>query len=342
MVEVPDLAREILLWPPVLQVAIFPGFLGALLLVMFVIWFERKAAARVQMRYGPLNISPRLAGLIQVMADLTRYALQEIILPKSVDKAYFLMGPVLYTVLSILPIAALPVTPLEEYHPIPMDYSLLVAMALTTLPGIFILLAGWASNNKFAVVGSMREAYLITAYEIPIFISALAVAIAVGTFNLVETSAAQSGWKLFLLLNPLAAMAFFISVLMSTSRFPFEIPEAENEIVAGPYTEYSALLYGLNMGGSYIRGYVYSVLFVLLFLGGWHPVTPGEGIVSGFLIPALVVFVKASVLVSIMAFLRAIFPRYRIDQALEYAWKYLVPLALAGLFVGVVEAQLLG
>ncbi len=336
-----DWIIKILSWPPVLHVLILPGFVAALGAVIFIIWFERKAAARVQMRYGPLNISPRIGGFLQLIADLIRYALQEIIIPHSVDKIQFIIAPLLYVVLSVLPVAALPVTDNPAYYVIPPQYTLLVALMLSMLPGIFALLAAWASNNKFASIGMMREAYLITGYEIPILVTGLTVALMAGSLNMVDIVRAQWSTLPFMVLNPVAAIVFFITILISTSRFPFEIPEADQEIVAGPYTEYSALLYGINMGGSYIRTYIYSIFFALAFLGGWYPYEPGTGFIQSFLIPAIIVFIKATLLTALTVFMRAVFPRYRIDQALEYAWKYLFPLSLIGLLIGILEAMIL-
>jgi len=131
-----------------------------------------------------------------------------------------------------------------------------------------------------------------------------------------------------------------VSVMMSTSAFPFEIPESEPEVVAGPFTEYSGILYALNMGGAYLRRFVMNIVLALAFLGGWYPLVPGEGVIAGYLLPSLVVVAKAFLLTLTMSFFRAIYGRYRLDQALDMAWKILFPLALLGLGVGIIESYL--
>ncbi|MEB3844360.1 MAG: NADH-quinone oxidoreductase subunit NuoH [Desulfurococcales archaeon] len=330
---------KIIIWPPLWQLIVL-GLLLPLGVVVFIIWFERKTAARVQRRIGPYHVSPRIAGGLQLVADLMRYMFQEIIIPKTVDVAPFIMAPLIALILSILPVVAMPFTSNASYFPIGMRYSLIVALALITLSPIFVIVAGWASNNKFSLIGGMREAYLITAYELIVMVSFLSASAATGSFDLVKIVEAQAGGKWLGLLNPLALLAALIGVLLSTSGFPFEIPESEHEVVAGAYTEYSGLVYGINMGAAYLKRMVYSILIALVFLGGWRPYTPGPGFVSGYLIPSIVVFIKATILMMIFSFLRAVYGRYRLDQALDIAWKYIFPLAVAGFGLSLALAYL--
>lgn len=328
---------EIIIWPPIWQLIVL-GLIAPLAVVIGILWFERKTAARVQRRFGPLQIAPRIGGAIQLIADLVRYSFQEIIIPRTVDKGVFILAPLTALVLSILPVVAMPFTSISRWWPIPMQYSVLISLALTTVSAIFLVAAGWASNNKFSIIGGMREAYMITAYELMIILSILSASAMTMSYNFVDIVQAQAGWKWFIILNPIAFLAVFIGVLMATSGFPFEIPESENELVAGPYTEYSGLLYGINMGAAYIKRFVYSLLITLAFLGGWLPYQPGPGFISGYLIPSIVVIVKATILMAIFSFLRAVYGRYRLDQALDFAWKILFPLALAGFGLGLLEA----
>ncbi|MGC8555926.1 MAG: NADH-quinone oxidoreductase subunit NuoH [Conexivisphaera sp.] len=330
--------RYVIFYPPVYQFIIIPGLVAALVVAVFIIWFERKAAARVQMRYGPYEISPRTGGATQLIADLIRYSFQEIIVPRTVDAALYFAAPVTVVILSLLPLDAVPLTSNPAFWPIPMDYSLLLAVALATLSPIFVLVMSWASNNKFSVIGGVRESFIVTAYELVAVLSLLSAAAATSTYNLVDIVRAQSGGLWFGLLDPIAFLTAFVATLMTTSGFPFEIPDAESEIVAGPYTEYSGLMYGLNMGAAYIKRWVFSVLMALVFLGGWAPYEPGSGFVAGYLIPSLIVSVKALIIMAVMSFLRAVYGRYRIDQALGIAWEILMPLALAALGVGLAEA----
>jgi len=335
-----DTLKAILGFPPVWQVLIV-GFGFSLGVSVVAVWFERKSAARVQRRLGPYWASPRLGGLLHLVADMLRYAFQQVIIPKTVDAAPFLTAPIIAMVISILPVAVVPFTSNPQYWPLPpaaMEYSLLIALAITTLPPIFIVAAGWASNNKFAVIGGLREAFIITAYELIAILGFLAAAAAVGSFNLAVIAEAQNPVKWFAVLNPFALLAVIIAVAMSTSAFPFEIPESESEVVAGPYTEYTGLLYALNMGGAYMRRFIYGILIALAFMGGWAPYTPGDGLLSGYIIPSLIIAGKALLVVLAISFLRAVYGRYRLDQALDFAWRLALPLALAGLTLGIIQA----
>ncbi len=333
---------ELIFWPPIYQFIIIPGLVAALIVVISIIWFERKTAARVQMRYGPWEVSPRLAGYLQLFADLIRYSFQEVIIPKTVDVLPFLLSPLVALTLSLMPVVALPVSPLNWTWPISMKYSVLIASALSTLSPIFVVAMGWASNNRFSTIGSMRESFLITAYELSALIAFFSVVATTHSFNFVDIVNAQAHGKWFGLLNPIALLAAFIAVLISTSAFPFEISDAENEIVAGPFTEYSGLMYGVNMGSAYIKRWAMSVIIVLLFLGGWRPYIPpaNAGLVLGYLVPSLIVSAKAVIVMAIMSFLRAVYGRYRIDQALHLSWKYIFALSLIGFGLGILEGYL--
>ena len=330
---------DIIIWPPLWQLIVL-GLLAPLGIVIFILWFERKTAARVQRRIGPYHVSPQIGGGLQLIADLMRYMFQEVIIPKTVDKAAFVSAPLIALILSILPVVAIPFTSINNWFPIPMDYSLLIALALVTLSPIFIIMAGWASNNKFSIIGGMREAYLITAYEIMIMLSMLAAGVAAKSYNIVDIVTAQSGMKWMIILNPIAFFTAFVGVLLSTSGFPFEIPESEHEVVAGAFTEYSGLMYGINMGAAYLKRMVYSILISVLFLGGWLPYTPGPGFVRGYLIPSIIILIKATILMMIFSFLRAVYGRYRLDQALDISWKILFPLSVVGFGLGLLEAYL--
>jgi NADH:ubiquinone oxidoreductase subunit H len=332
-------------WPPFFQLVIAPGIIAALVIVIFILWFERKTAARVQMRVGPYNVSPRIGGALQLIADLIRYSFQEFIIPYTVDKAAFILAPLTMLILVVLPMAVIPVSPVLPYHytwPNIMKYNLLLALALVTLPPIFIVAAGWASNNKFSLIGAARESFMVTAYELLFILALLATAAPVHSYDIVKIVEAQSGWKVMALLNPPAFLAALIATLLSTSGFPFEIPESEHEVVAGPYTEYSGLMYGIDMGAAYIKRYVMSVLMALTFFSGWKPLDPAPtaGVWSGYVAPLVVVLVKATIIMAVISFLRAVYGRYRLDQALHLAWKVLLPLTLIGYAIGLIYGYL--
>ncbi len=334
-----DIIIDIITWPPLWQLVVL-GLIIPLVVVIYILWFERKTAARVQRRIGPYHVSPKIAGGLQLVADLMRYMFQEIIIPKTVDKFPFVVAPLAALILSIVPVVSIPFTSLSQYYPISMEYSLIITLALLTLSPLFVILSGWASNNKFSLIGGIREAYLITAYELIAILSFLAAGAMTGSFNLVDIVASQQGAKWFILLNPIAFLAAFIGVLLSTSGFPFEIAESEHEVVAGAFTEYSGLVYGMNMGAAYLKRMIFSIVITVVFLGGWYPITPGEGFIWGYLIPSIVIMIKATILMMIFSFFRAVYGRYRLDQALDIAWKILFPLAVLGFGLGLLEAYL--
>ncbi len=323
--------------PYVFVPLIFPGITVAFLLLLVIIWLERKMAAKVQLRYGPLYVLKPLGGAIQMVADLLRYLFQEPIIPKTVDKLAFILTPALLFGMAYLPTVAIPVSP--TFYAFRSDLSLLIVLALSTLAPIFTVVMGWASNNKFSLIGGVREGYIVVSYEIPMFLSALSMAVLYGSLDLVDIAEAQKGlWGIFL--NPVAAITMLVLMYMSTSKFPFEIPEAESEIVAGAYTEYSGILYGLVMGASYVKLYVLSLVFSILFLGGWNPV-PGF-MANDPLLPGVLLFIKAFIIIVIGAFLRAVYPRFRIDQAMDLGWKTLLPLSIISIFISLAEVMIMG
>lgn len=311
---------SLLFKPYVFAPIFFPGIATAFILIILLIWLERKIAAKVQLRYGPLYVSKRFGGILQLVADLLRYLFQEPIIPKNADKIVFILGPILLFGTAYIPTALIPVS--GSFVPFRSEVSLLVVIALLSISPLFDLVIGWASNNKFSLIGGLREGYIIVSYEIPLFISTIAIAMLYGTLDLVEI-AGQNKWGV--LLNPIAALVFLIVTYMSTARFPFEIAEAESEIVMGPYTEYSGILYGLTMGASYVKMYVLSLLFTILFLGGWNPIFWPFTLHP--ILPGLIMLAKALVVMVIGIFLRAVYPRYRIDHALSIGWKLLLTLS---------------
>lgn len=328
---------DLIFEPYVFIPLIFPGIAVAFLLLLVIIWLERKIAAKVQLRYGPLYVLKPLGGATQMVADLIRYLFQEPIIPRTVDKLAFIIAPALLFGASYLPTVAIPIS--SSFYAFRSDLSLLIVLALSTLAPIFTLVIGWAANNKFSLIGGIREGYMVISYEIPMFLSALSMGILYGSLDLVDIAEAQKGlWGIFL--NPIAAVTMLVLMYMSTSKFPFEIPEAESEIVAGAYTEYSGILYGLVMGASYIKLYVLSLVFSILFLGGWNPVP--SFMANDPLLPGALLFIKAFIIIVIGAFLRSVYPRFRIDQAMDLGWKIMLPLSVISIFISLAEVMLTG
>ena len=214
------------------------------------------------------------------------------------------------------------------------ELTLLVVLALMTIAPIFILMMGWASDNKFSFIGSLREGYLIMAYEIPFFISVLAMALLYNTLNLVEVVGAQTKGLWGFILNPIAAFTFLVCIFMMTARYPFDVTEADTELVIGPATEYSGIMFGLSMGYAYVKLYTLSLLFSYLFLGGWYPLI--WPLTLHPILPGLIVFFKAFIIMVVGVFMRSVYPRFRIDQILRIGWKEMFILSLASLTLSVI------
>lgn len=332
---------RLLFEPYIFTPLIYPGLLGVIIVIIFILWLERKIAGKVQMRYGPLYVSKRFGGIVQLVADLLRYLFAEVLVPKKADRFIFILTPILLFAFALLPLSAIPVGP--GYTAMNSELSLLICLSLLTIPPMFVLTLSWASNNKFSFIGGLREGYLTMAYEISLFLSILPMVILFKSLNFIEIVQEQEVlWGI--VLNPLSAIAFFITMLYSTSKYPYEIAEADTEVVCGPYTEYSGILYGLSMGYAYVKTYTISLIFALIFLGGWNPVLwtsalpPiwfGYSIPSDIVFPGLIVFIKTLVVMAFSVFLRSIYPRYRIDQAIKIGWHNLFTLSIVSIIISI-------
>jgi NADH-quinone oxidoreductase subunit H len=276
------------------------------------------------MRYGPLYIFKTFGGAIQMVADLLKYLFSEFIIPKDADKKVFIAAPILFFTFTLLPIVAIPIS--STFAATQSDLTLILVPAIGTLAPLMVILIGWSSNNKYSFIGSLREGYIIMTYEIPMFISLLAMALAYNSLSLIEVVGKQSALTWGIILNPLAAITFFGTLLMTTSRFPFDISEAESEIVVGPYTEYSGIIFVLCLGAPYVKLYVLSLFYSLVFLGGWNPLF--WPLNTHPILPGLAVLVKAALVMGLAVFMRTIYPRFRLDQALRLGWHKLFALSV--------------
>ncbi|MEM5874083.1 MAG: NADH-quinone oxidoreductase subunit NuoH [Acidilobaceae archaeon] len=308
------------------------GLTGSAVLSALTIWFERKATARVQRRVGPLWISRPIGGLLQPLADLVRIAFQTPVIPREAHVAVFVLLPILSFVTSIFPLFVLPMTSVEVYAPLSStDFTLLLAVAIMVLSSLTIIAMGWASGNKFAMIGSLRESYILITYEVLILASVITAIALVGSFDAIEVVEFQKRYLWLVLLNPLGFLILLLAIMLASSTFPFEIAESESEVVAGPYTEFSGLLYVFSMASVYVKRYTYSIITSIVYLGGWTPLEPQEGLLSGLVMPTLVVSAKAVPIMFLMSFMRSVYGRLRLDQALDLAWRVLVPLALVAI-----------
>ncbi|RLE46566.1 MAG: NADH-quinone oxidoreductase subunit NuoH, partial [Candidatus Methanomethylicota archaeon] len=209
-----DMILEIVFSPPIFIPLICPGLLSGLIAVLFIIWAERKIAGKVQLRYGPLYVFKPLGGVVQLVADGIRYFFQEMIVPEKTDRTMFILTPVLLLTFAFLPVVGLPAGP--NFTAIPSHLSVLVVMALITVPPLLVLTAAWASNNKWSFIGGLREGYLVVSYELSMFVAILAMAVLYGSLDLTVIAESQKGvWGI--VLNPIAAFSFFVCMIISTS-----------------------------------------------------------------------------------------------------------------------------
>jgi NADH-quinone oxidoreductase subunit H len=320
---------ETLLKPELLEsvfkAEIFPGALFISLFVYFTVWLERKLLARVMTRIGPLHVG-KYAGILQILADFLKLIFKERIVPKKADKLVFVTVPVAAVLIASLPLA---VIPFDEYWVIfTSDYSLIFFLAIYSLFPIIDLAAGWASNNKYSFIGGIRSGYQMLGYEIPLYLSAAAIVIASKSLDLINIVNAQSQFW-FILIMPLGFLALFLGILAELERPPFDIPEAEQEIVIGWMTEYSGIYFGLLFFSIYLRFCISAMLVTTLFLGGWLMPTFLLNLIPG----AFWFVVKTVVVIVFIILIRGAFPRIRLEQMLHLGWKILAPIALINLFI---------
>ncbi len=317
----------LILWRPFFAIAIAPG-LGALgLYLLWIVYFERKLTARVQWRVGPLEVCRPIRGLIQALADGIRFFFQEVIVHREAHRPYYVQLPILAFIPVLIPIMFIPA---GNVVGIKSDYAIQLIVAFLALISITIVVIGWASNSRFAFVGSVREAFMYFAYEVPFVIAVISMIFLYGSGNPYVAVEKQTIPGVFL--NPIAFIVYLIAMLMATSRLPFEIPEADQEIAFGPFVEYSGILFGLVMTLAYEKLYIMALLFTILFLGGWS----GPYIwIIGDLSHVLWLLLKTVVTISIIVIVRSIYARYRLDQALKLGWSSMLGLSLVGLVLGV-------
>ena len=322
------------------RVAVFPGFSYAALLAAVTIYVERKFLAKMQLRIGPLYAG-KIEGILQLIADGLKLISKEIIIPSGADKPIFWATPVAFVATSAAVAALIPVAP--GWVVANVNVGLIAVFAFLGFFPLFALLFSWASNSKYPFIGGLRALHQMIAFEIPFILSALSVVILAGSLNLTDISIAQHSYW-FILFLPISAFVFYISSLAELERIPFDLPEAESEIVAGWLTETSGMIYGLIQLGTYIKLYALAALFVTLFLGGWWgpQIFPAE-IIPGYTgvkiynaITANAIFwftIKTLGMIMLILLPRGINPRIRIDILLHTGWYKLIVLAFINIFV---------
>jgi len=329
------------------KIAVFPGFTFAALFATVLIYAERKVLAKMQLRVGPYHAGREafwwansLGGFLQLIADLLKLLGKEIIVPAGADKPIFWAAPVVLVIAAAGLIALIPVAP--NWVIADIDVGLLAVFALLGFFPLTALLASYASNSKYPFIGGLRALYQLISYEIPLILSVLGVVILAGTLNLTGIVNAQNPYW-FIILLPIGAVIFFITALAELERIPFDLPEAESEIVAGWLTEYSGMAYGLIQLANYIKMYALSALFVTLFLGGWMGPQIASSleffdvtIISAEEANGITWFaIKTFGIALLMIMMRGINPRIKIDILLRTAWGKLIAIAFINVFIAV-------
>jgi NADH-quinone oxidoreductase subunit H len=340
---------QFLMHTDLFRVAVFPGFTYAALFAALTIFVERKFLAKMQLRIGPLYAG-KIEGILQLIADGLKLVSKEIIVPSGADKPIFWAAPIAFVASAAAVTALIPVAP--GWVVADLDVGVIAIFAIFGFFPLIELLFSWASNSKYPFIGGIRALHQLIAFEIPFILSALSVVLLAGTLNLTGITLAQQPYW-YILFLPISAFVFYISSLAEVERVPFDLPEAESEIVAGWLTETSGMIYGLIQLGTYIKLYALSALFVVLFLGGWAGPQlfpqelgpPGEktplmqlltlqGIYNQVTANAIFWFtLKTFGMIMLMLLPRGINPRIRIDILLHTGWYKLIVLSFINVFI---------
>lgn len=307
--------------------------LGILLLIVVGIvavlaltYMERKVIARVGDRYGPNRAGP--LGVFQAIADALKMLTKEDVVPTKADKWLFLAAPIIIIIPPVLLYAVLPFG--RGMVGVDLNIAVVFIVAMGAIPILAMLMAGWGSNNKYALMGGFRAVNQLLSYEIPMVLALLTVVLLSGTMSTVGIVEAQSSIP-FILVTPVAFVIFFLAALAELGRTPFDLLEADSEIVAGYFIEYSGMKFALFFLAEFINLFMMAGLIATLFLGGWQwPILPSW----------LWFLVKTIGVIFVIMWIRSTFPRLRVDQLLGFAWKALVPLALVNLFLVALVAKL--
>ena len=311
--------------------------------VAYTVWLERKVVGHIQNRWGPTRVGP--FGLLQPLADGLKFIFKEDLTPPHVYKPLFIAAPMIALIFALTSISLIPVgnwvdvggirTPLQITD---VNIGLLIILGITSLGVYGVALAGWSSNSKYSLLGGLRASAQMISYEVALGLSLVGVLIMAGSFNLREIVDAQSGtywgfiprWNVFPQI-----VAFFIyltAAYAETNRVPFDLPEAETELVAGYHTEYSAMKFAMFFMAEYANMITVACLASLLFFGGWHGPLFGPTILRAIL-PVFWFCLRVFVFLFIYIWVRGTLPRFRYDQLMAFGWKFLLPLAIANLMV---------
>ncbi|GIW73050.1 MAG: NADH-quinone oxidoreductase subunit H 2 [Planctomycetota bacterium] len=324
---------------------------GILLIVLHIppgmIWAERKVAARIQGRWGPTRVGP--FGLLQPLADAVKLLTKEEVIPRGAERPLYYMGPLLAFVPGALALAVVPFghdmrvgDTVIQLQIADLHVGVLFVLALTSLAVYGLAFGGWSSDSKYPLLGGLRSSAQMVSYEVALGLAVVAVIMSAGTVSIREMVLAQQellfgflpAWNVFF--QPVAALIFLVAAFAENNRLPFDMPEAEAELVGGYHTEYSGMKFGMFFLGEYVAMTVMSAVMVSLFFGGWGLpglTDPHDTSVGNALVSAAVFLVKVAALLFFYIWVRWTLPRFRYDQLMRLGWKVLIPLALANVVV---------
>ena len=303
--------------------------------VAYMTYAERKILAAMQMRKGPNVVGP--FGLLQPFADALKMLMKETIIPAGASRVLFMLAPVITFVLAMIAWAVIPVN--EGWAVADINVGVLYLFAISSLGVYGIIIAGWASNSKYAFLGALRSAAQMVSYEVSIGFVIVTVLLCVGSLNLSDIVRAQRDLWFAIPLFPMFVI-FFISALAETNRAPFDLPEGESELVGGFFVEYSSLSFGLFFLGEYANMILMSALTTILFLGGWYP--PIDVAPLNWLPGPLWFIAKICACLFVFVWVRATFPRFRYDQLMRLGWKVFLPFSLAWLVLTATVLKVFG
>src|SRR5215510_290535 len=330
---------------PLIKIGLVVGAL--MTAVAYLVLIERKAAAYLQDRLGPNRVGPW--GLFQPIADGAKFILKEEIIPAGADRVLFLLAPVMILATAMLAFATIPfgnLVPWGDGETIELtiapslDIGLVLVFAISSLGVYGVVVGGWASNSKYSFLGALRSSAQLISYEIPLGLSVIGLMLYAGSLRMetIVTAQAASGWWWFAV-QPLAFLVFMISGCAESTRLPFDLPECEQELVAGYHCEYTGMKFGMFAFAEYLHMITVAFLAVLLFFGGWHlwflaPFTEGDQVSwLGALVRVVVLSVKVLMMIFFFMWIRWSWPRFRYDQLMDLAWKAMIPLGVVNLIV---------
>jgi NADH-quinone oxidoreductase subunit H len=300
-----------------LTIAVILG--SCLTLAGMLIWVERRLLGVWQERYGPNRLGP--GGCLQSLADMIKIFTKEDWIPPFADKAVFVITPAIVVITALMSFAVIPIAP--NFVVADLNVGVLFFLAMSSLAAYSVIIGGWASNNKFAFLGSLRAIAQLLSYEVFMGLSLMGAVLLAGSFNLSAIVDAQRD-QWFVVPQFFGFLGFFMAGLAEAHRTPFDMPEAEAELVAGYHSEYSGMKFGMFFVGEYLSILLLSAMTVILFFGGWH---------GPWLPPVVWFVVKMFGFIALIILIRAAWPRFRFDQLLSFGWKVVMPLALINLLV---------